>query len=192
MRRLAGLVIAVALGAGPVKAEGPSPMPPVELAPGSAPGWRPSEADNKDALKIVNGYLEGLDQGKVEQAYALHSDDFHRVVTLKQFTEQTGRFVSAAGALRQRTILKMIWAKDPPDGAAPGYYVAVLVASSYATIHLICHKFSLYETPDGSGLQLRTEEMRSRINDAGQPDPAAASEADREAAWAKQAKSCLN
>jgi hypothetical protein len=191
MTRHAGvLLVATLLSAGQALSEVPLPAVPSEIATGSTPGWQPSDDDKNAALKLVTRYLESLDQGRYEQAYALQSEGFRGVIALQRFSEDSRRFASEAGALKQRSILKQVWAKDPPNESRSGYYATIIVASAYVNIDLNCHTVALYETPDGGGLQLRSVQMRYRMNEPGRAAPPATS--DREADWAKQARRCLN
>src|SRR5262245_60909212 len=123
MRRCCAVVIAVAMsaGVGAAVAQGTgassSLNSEINIRSDSEPGWLPSDDQRRDVIKFTSDFFSRLDSGRYDGAYAMMNEANRRALPLQQFVRENQEFRYRAGPLKQRTLLKITWAKDP--AAAP-------------------------------------------------------------------------
>ena len=132
----------------------------VNLTSDSAPGWLPSPALEQAVLRATQDYFDALEAGDPARAYAMLTPERHRQTMLSTFFEQSRRQRDAAGALRDRRILRLTWTKDPANAPLPGVYAAIDVASRHARVDRECGYLIWHQRSEGGPFKL----MRAESN----------------------------
>ena len=196
MRLGFAVLIAVAseiAGIGCVQAQRASNAPPViNITSDSAPGWLPSERQRQDVIKSASDYLSALDEGRYEGAYAMMSEGNKRAVPFQQFVDRSEKLHARSGPLKQRSILKVTWTKDPAVAPLPGIYAAIDVASRYEKVDRHCGYIVLYQKNDGDNFQVMRQESNFIDNAMAQKIEQEKSRAELDKVWAALAANCPN
>ena len=164
----------------------------ISIRSDSAPGWFPSENQRREAIKSVNDYLSELDEGRYESAYAMMSEANRRAVPFQRFGRENQRFRAQAGALKERSLLKVTWAKDPAAAPFPGIYAVVDVASLYEKIDRHCGFVVLYQKSADSSFEVMRQESNFIDNGTAQKIELQKTRAELDKVWAKLALNCPN
>jgi hypothetical protein len=181
-------------GTGGVQAQlAPSNAPAtINITSDSAPGWLPSERQRQDVIKSVGNYLSALDEGRYDGAYAMMAEGNKRAVPFQQFVDGSQAFHARSGALKQRSILKVTWTKDPAAAPQPGIYAAIDVASRYESVDRHCGYVVLYQKNDGDNFQVMRREANFIDNAMAQKIEQEKSRAELDRLWARLAANCPN
>jgi hypothetical protein len=164
----------------------------INITSDSAPGWLPSERQRQDVIKIANDYLSALDEGRYDGAYAMMSEGNKRVVPFQRFVDQGHALHDRSGPLKQRSILKVTWTKDPAAAPMPGVYAAIDVASRYESVDRHCGYIVLYQKSDGDDFQVLRQEANFIDNAMAQKIEQEKSRAELDRLWATLAANCPN
>jgi hypothetical protein len=181
-------------GIGGVQAQrAPSNAPAaINITSDSAPGWLPSERQRRDVIKSANDYFSALDEGRYDGAYAMMSEGNKHAVPFGQFLDRSQALHARSGALRQRSILKVTWTKDPAAAPLPGIYAAIDVASRYENIDRHCGYVVLYQKNEGDDFQVMRQEANFIDNAMALKIEQEKSRAELDRLWAKLAANCPN
>ena len=155
--------------AGTSAARPPPPPPPTLGSPEEERHVR------DEILKASEGYFRLLDDGKVEQAYALMAQTS---AGPDKATWMAGKqsFHSVAGSLKSVSIVKITVYDNPPDAPAPGLYVAADFQNSYKSTPYECGYLMWFRPVGGAFSITRTEsgfvssEVLERIPEDQRPD----------------------
>lgn len=133
--------------------------PVVAVRADSAPGWSPSEAQQRDARSTVVAFLSAADAGRPREAYARYSPQNQSDESLSDYSARLSRFNTQAGGVLDRRITHATWSKDPPNSPGPGVYVAFDLISRFAKIDRHCGYIVLVQPPTGGAFRvIRVEE----------------------------------
>jgi Protein of unknown function (DUF4019) len=181
-------------GVGDVPAQGTSSnaSPAINITSDSAPGWLPSERQRQDVIKSAGDYLSALDESRYEAAYAMMSESNRRTVPFERFIDARQKFHARSGSLKQRSILKVTWTRNPAAAPLPGIYAAIDVASRYENIDRHCGYVVLYKKTDGENFQVMRQESNFIDNAMAQKIEQQKSRAELDKLWAKLAANCPN
>jgi hypothetical protein len=194
---LAGVVsvgmLVVAFGpAVPTRAAPPSTPRAVNVTRDSAPGWRPTPAEEQQVPTGIDAYFSAHEGRHYQRAYEMLTPGQRGSLPEQQFAERMQQFQTLAGPLMQRTILKITWTKDPPAPQIPGVYAAVDVAARYANVDRYCGYLMLYQSPAGGDFQVMHQETNFIDNKTAAAVEAQQSRAGLDSVWAKLAAICPN
>lgn len=130
----------------------------INITSDSAPGWLPSLELEQAVLRATQDYFDAIEAGDPARAYAMLTPEHRRQLMLSTFFEQARRQRDAAGALRDRRILRLTWTKDPAGAPLPGIYAALDIASRHARIDRECGYLIWHQRSEGGPFKLmRTE-----------------------------------
>ncbi len=161
----------------------------INVTTDSAPGWSPSDDQEKQVVSGTNAFLSAMDAGHYAEAYAWLADINKQQQTLAEFTDATRQFNAKAGPVKERTIVQITWTKDPAQGAPfPGVYAAVDLRSRFANIDRHCGYIVLYQPPAGGGFVV----MRREDNFLDNATAESSSPADVDREWAELSLHCPN
>jgi Protein of unknown function (DUF4019) len=164
----------------------------INIRSDSEPGWLPSEDQRRDVIKFAGEFFSRLDSGRYDGAYAMMSEPNRRALPLQQFVRENQEFRNRSGPLKQRTLLKVTWAKDPAAAPLPGVYAAIDIASQYANIDRHCGFVVLYQKSSGDGFEVMRQESNFIDNATAQSIEQQKSRAELDKVWARLAASCPN
>lgn len=77
-------------------------------------------------------WLDLLEQGEADKAYAFLTDIFKSHVTIDNWRGMIAETKQSLGELQNRKLRRIVWYQDPPNAPLPGTYVAVEFDSVYA------------------------------------------------------------
>jgi hypothetical protein len=100
--------------------------------------------------------------------------------------------IARSGQLKQRSILKITWTKDPAAAPAPGVYAAIEVASRYNGVDRHCGYVVLYQKSDGDNFQVMRQESNFIENAMAQKIEQEKSRAELDKLGASLAANCPN
>jgi hypothetical protein len=112
--------------------------------------WTPSEAEKTQVVLLTQRYFSLMDSGDLKAAYALTSPEMRQGVSLERWSILGADFAAHAGEVKNRTIRKITWYKDPPDAQARGVFAAVDHAGSFQNIGIHCGYLMWHQQADGS------------------------------------------
>ena len=174
-------------------AQGPaSPTTEINITSDSAPGWLPSESQQRTVIKAAGDFFSSLDKGEPEQAYTMMAEPTKRLLPLQQFISQNQTFRALSGALKRRTILKVTWTKDPPRGPFPGIFAAIDIASQYTNVDRHCGYVILYQRSADDQFEIMRQEANFIANATAQSIEQQKSRAELDKLWARLAANCPN
>jgi hypothetical protein len=174
-------------------AQGPaSPVTEVNITSDSAPGWLPSESQQRTVVKVASDFFSSLDEGKYEQAYSMMAEPNRRLLPLQQFIGQNQTFRGRSGALKRHTFLKVTWTKDPPRGPFPGVFAAIDIASQYTNVDRHCGFVVLYQRSTDDRFEIMRQEANFIDNATAQSIEQQKSRAELDKLWARLAANCPN
>jgi Protein of unknown function (DUF4019) len=124
----------------------------------SAPGWQPSAGQMQQVFGAIDGYFSALDQQQYQSAFAMMAEINRKSTSFAQFAQQNGEFHQRSGLIKQRSILKVTWTKDPAAAPAPGVYAAVDIASRFANVDRHCGFVILYQRSPGQNFEIMRQE----------------------------------
>lgn len=119
--------------------------------------WRPAPGEEETVKRQTLAYLAAKDARQYDKAYAMFSPSQKRTAPFANLTSRAEKFNDSAGALKDRTIKKITWYRDPP-GVAPGIYAAVDHAGEYDNMPVYCGYLGWQRQNDGSFLIAHEEE----------------------------------
>ncbi len=127
-------------------------VPPAVAVP--APTWRPTEELKQQVQSQTSKYFAAKDAGDYKQAYSFLST----TLPLQQWQSTAEKFNVQAGQIRNRTIKKITWYKDPPQAPAPGVYAAVDFSSQFANVDIHCGYLVWHQAQDVRFRLIREEQ----------------------------------
>jgi hypothetical protein len=146
----------------------------------------------RDVFKTANDFFASVDAGDYERAYAMMAEPNRRALPMQQFVSRNQAFYARSGTLKQRTILKVTWTKDPPKGPFPGIFAAVDIASQYANVDRHCGFVVLYQKTDKDRFEIMRQESNFIDNATAQNIEQQKSREELDKLWAKLATNCPN
>jgi Protein of unknown function (DUF4019) len=164
----------------------------INITSDSAPGWRPSESQQRTVVKAAGDFFSSLDRGEYEQAYAMMAEPNRHLQPLQQFISQNQTFHARSGALKRHTILKVTWTKDPPRGPFPGVFAAIDIASQYTNVDRHCGYVVLYQRSANDRFEIMRQEDNFIDNATAQAIEQQKSRAELDKLWARLAANCPN
>jgi hypothetical protein len=194
MTGVALIVGVLCVGPSAAMAQEPAVQRPIELniTKGSPAGWLPSPGQRQAAIDVMNDYLSRLDAGQYEQAYAMMTEGNRNLASLAKFAGPHQQFNARSGALKQRTVLKVTWGKDPPTGPLPGVYAAIDIAAAYANVDRYCGYVVMYQKSAGDRFEIMRHESNYLWNDDADRIEREKSRAALDQAWRQLAAYCPN
>jgi hypothetical protein len=167
MRLSPALLIIACLDAGvPLAAQPASaPMREVNVTTDSAPGWLPSEAEERAARGALDRYFAAIAAGDDRGAYAMMTPGQQAIMSFAEFVAANAGFRTQAGGLRHRRVLRLTWTKDPADAPRPGIYAAFDLSATWTNIDRECGYAILYQEAEGAPFQLGRIESNFIGND---------------------------
>lgn len=182
------IMLAVAAAFIPASTSAQSRPREVNVTTDSAPGWIPSEDQEKHALAAMSIYFDALDNGRFDSAYRALTEQMRASLPFAQFEANARNFRDVAGRLIERRVLKVTWTKDPAQAPVPGIYVAIDLSAHHEKVARECGYAVLYEASENAPFEvMRTENSFMSDADAAGMAPDAA---DR--AWRAVAAGCPN
>jgi hypothetical protein len=167
-----------------------APSREVNITADSAPGWVPSTEQERDALETMRKFYAAADEGRYQDAYKFFVDN--NAVTYSEFSKLGAMFHLKSGTLKERSVLKVTWSKDPTSQAAsPGVYATVDLASKFENIDRHCGFIVLFQKPSGDFSVMR-EESNYLDNVTAASIAKSKSVQDVEAMWAQMSRNCPN
>lgn len=164
----------------------------VNIRSDSAPGWVPSENQRRDVMSLASRYFSILDKGQYDSAYAMMAEVNRRSVPFQQFVRKNEEFRSRSGPLRQRSILKVTWTKDPSSAPLRGTYAAIDIASQYSSVDRHCGFVVLYQKSPGDSFEVMRQESNFIDNVTAEKIEQQKSRAELDKLWGKLAANCPN
>jgi hypothetical protein len=135
----------------------PGPRPPTVSVANPDRNWRPTPAQVQLVERQTHAYFSAKDARRYQDAYALFSPTQRQTLPFERWSANAEAFNSKAGEVRNRSIKKITWYKDPPSGG-PGVFAAVDFSSQFANVDVHCGYVAWQEQGDGSFLLVREEE----------------------------------
>jgi len=164
----------------------------INLTTDSAPGWLPTDDQVRAAMDAVHGFLDSMDQGRAEAAYALLGEDMKRAQPPADFTAALGQFNAKAGPVQSRRIVRVTWTKDPAQAPLPGVYAAIDLVSRFANIDRHCGYIVLYQAPAGGGFTVMRREDNFMDNATARDIEKQHSSLQVDTTWAQASRNCPN
>ena len=192
MKSLRRILICVALAAlSPLPLAAQQPRK-VNITSDSAPGWLPSEAQERQLTDAVQRYLSAYDHGDFKTAYATMAPLNQQNIPFDQYAETGRQFNIRSGASVSHTLVKITWTKDPANAPFPGIYGAVDLSARYEHIDRDCDYVVLYQPAEGDDFRLMREESNVLDNTTAQSIEQTKSKAELDAIWAQLSANCPN
>ena len=163
----------------------------VNISSGSAPGWVPSVAQERDVAAATDAWFAALERGDYAGAYAMLAPA-NRLQSPEQFAREHAASRDQAGAPRDRTILMVTWTRDPADAPFPGVYAAVDVSERHANVDRQCGYLMWYQKPEGGPFRLMRIETALMTNAVAAKIEAEKGRAEVDRAWAQTSSYCPN
>lgn len=132
----------------------PSPAQVAPLAAASPTGT-PQQVQHVEELTRL--YFQAKDQGRYTGAYDLMAASLKDSISFDTWKGKAAAFNAKAGAVKQRTISKITWYRNPPQ-VEPGLYAAVDFSSKFTGVDLHCGFLAWHEQADGRFVLVREEE----------------------------------
>jgi hypothetical protein len=111
-------------------------------------------------------YFAARDEGRLEAAYGKFAPSQKATVSFDYWRGAMESFNSRSGGVTARSIRKVTWYKDAPQGP-PGLYAAVDFSSKAPKLALHCGFVVWQEQPDGSFAVVREEDnVIDRVTEA--------------------------
>ena len=180
---------AALLAAPPVRGD---PAADVSLAPDSAPGWFPSDDQQKRVPELVTEYFADRDSGKIAEAYAFQGEDLTQNYPLDLFSAREVAFNDLAGAIRERRIVKIVWAKDPMNAESPGVYATVDFVGRFANVDRYCGYVVLHQATSSADFKIVRDDETYLSNSTAAAIEANQSRGTLDAAWDAASSRCPN
>ena len=130
----------------------------VDAAALRAPGWQPSEADQRAVLAATYAYFAARDRGRYPEAWSMLSESLKQISPIAKWQRDAANFNAAAGAVRARRVTEITWYNNPPDASRPGVYVAADYSGEFEQLEFVCGYVTWQVQPDGS-FRLSREEQ---------------------------------
>ncbi|MBS0380746.1 MAG: DUF4019 domain-containing protein [Proteobacteria bacterium] len=142
--------------AGPT--QGPSAPDVVNVTSDSVPGWVPTRDERAQVPLVTHAFLDLLDRGDYHKAYAMMTERQKAEIPFAVFEKNSAAFNKEAGVVRERTIVRVTWTKDPPQAPAPGIYAAVDLKSRFENVDRHCGYIVLYQSSESAPFQVSRQE----------------------------------
>jgi hypothetical protein len=187
--------LALAAAAVPSNAAAPEPVDAaghINVTADSAPGWRPSADQVRQAKAAAEDYLAAKDSGRYAEAYAMLAEGDRGLQPFAAFSADIQKFNAQAGAVRQRRIVEMTWTKDPAQAPLPGIYAALDLESTFARVDRHCGYVVLYQASAGQPFQVMREEANFLDNATADDIARRKSREEVDRMWAKLSANCPN
>jgi hypothetical protein len=97
-----------------------------ESAPPAAPNPRDAEVE-----AFASHWLDLLEQEEADKSYAFLADVFKSNMTIDEWRVAVAETKERLGALRSRSVRRIVWYEDPADAPLPGTYIAIEFDSVY-------------------------------------------------------------
>lgn len=163
----------------------------INLTSDSQPGWIPSAELEQAVLRAAQDYFDAIEAGDPARAYAMLSPEQRRYRMLSTFFEQSRHQRDAAGALRDRRMLRLTWTKDPAN-APPGIYAAIDLASRHARVDRECGYLVWHQRSEGGPFKLMRIESNQIDNATADSIVAQKGQAELDRIWAALSTHCAN
>jgi hypothetical protein len=163
----------------------------VNITSGSAPGWLPSEALEKQAYEAARSYFHAVDSGDLDSAYTMLAPGLRAMLPLAQFKSDHATFKSDAGPVKRRQVVKLTWTQNPP-GVTAGSYAAIDLASRYEKADRHCGYLILFQSKPAQAFQIAREEKNFISNAAADGIVKSQSRGALDATWRALSQNCPN
>ena len=164
----------------------------INITSDSAPGWVPSLALEQAVLRATQDYFDAIEAGDPARAYAMLTPERRKTMMLSTFFEQARRQRDAAGALRDRRILRLTWTKDPAGALMPGIYAAIDLASRHARVDRECGYLIWHQRSEGGPFKLMRVESNQIDNVTAERIVGQKGQAELDRIWAGLSATCPN
>jgi hypothetical protein len=130
----------------------------INVTTDSSPGWIPTADQRQHVIKVVQAFLDAVENGRYAEAYGLQAQVNQGRQTLAQFTQDAQKFEALAGPLKYWRVVKVTWTKDAARAPFPGIYAAVDLIGQFARVDRDCGFMVLFQpSPGGDFVILRRE-----------------------------------
>ena len=136
-------------------------------APSLPPPPPPNPRDPEVEAFAVH-WLDLLEQGEADKAYAFLTDIFKSHVTIEKWREMLAETKQTLGALQGRRLRGIVWYDDPPNAPLPGTYVALEFESAYVNAPQHFRYVILHTQGDEPFRVMRDESTVGEIPEGGQ------------------------
>jgi Protein of unknown function (DUF4019) len=164
----------------------------VNVTSDSPSGWLPSELLEREVFSAVRTYFSDLDAGNYKRIYRMMTAGNRELQTISEFVALKRGFHTRAGSVKDRTILKLNWSKDPPNAPSKGIYAAIDITAHYEKIDRHCGYIVLFQSQSGAKIELARSEDNTMSNETALEIEKAQSKAVVDATWAELAANCPN
>lgn len=185
----AALLLTGATGAAHAQAGG---MREVNITSDSKPGWLPSLAEEEQAKAAASAYLQAIDVGQAERAYAMMTAENQAMSPRADFVRELTAFSRKAGRLLDRRILKITWTSGSMQVPSPGTYAAIDVAARYAGIDRQCGYIIAYRRPGETDFRIARAESNSIDNASAAEIERTKGRATLDRLWRELSSNCPN
>jgi hypothetical protein len=186
-------LLAVAAAAPAYAQSAPTAAPrEVNLTSDSAPGWLPTEEDERLATKAATDYLDAFGAGRAADAHLMLAEPMQRDLSLKDLEKSSREFRALSGPLTARRLIKVTWTKDPQAAPAPGIYAAIDFVSRFQSIDRHCGYVVVYRPPAGGAFKVMRDQSSYMDNRTAAAIAAKGSQADVDLAWREASAGCPN
>jgi hypothetical protein len=125
---------------------------------GAAP-WEPSAAVMAEAQAFLARWFELVEQERYDDAYAYFSSVLKSGPSLAQWAQQQRRARSRLGALKGRSVRRLVWQDNPPRAPSPGVYLFAEYDCSYEKVAKHFEVVVLH-LPPGGGMSVLQHQNR--------------------------------
>ncbi len=164
----------------------------VNVTSDSPPEWIPSEDLERALFAATKVYFSALDAGNYSKIYRMMTEGNRNLQTEAQFLAMKRKFHSRAGSVKQRTILKLNWSKNPQSAPSKGVYAAIDVTAHYAKIDRHCGYIVLFQSQPGAPFELARSEDNTLDNASARMIERQQSKEAVDKSWADLAANCPN
>lgn len=142
----------------PAHADVPAPRE-INVTTHSAPGWLPSEEQERQALQAALTFYDLMDREDYEATYNMFTGVTRAGMPISEYVSTGIEFHSKSGKIIERKLYKITWTKDPPESPQAGIYVAVDITSRFENIDRHCGYIILYKKTDGAPFEVMRVEQ---------------------------------
>jgi hypothetical protein len=140
-----------------------SPIPHYVSSSNKDKEWQPTTEQAVQIVEQAGKYFSAKDEQRFVDAYVYLAADHKRVIPFEVWKADLENFYGQAGKLESRTILKVTWYKNPPNGQG-GIYVATNFSALFPNLLLHCGYAMWQQQSDGSFAVIREEESSAPIS----------------------------
>ena len=128
-----------------------------------ANNWTGSAEQESTARRVAEEYFSACDSRDYRHAYRMFSSSFQKNLSFEEWRAIVAQFNEIAGPVKVRTLKKVSWYKNPPQGPLPGIYVALDYESRFENIDEHSGFVALHLEDDGTFRITREEATIKKV-----------------------------